>query len=184
MTDKEFRRIVTGQLARCFVPIGLAIVHSIFAFVAPQSYFYLSIAAEMGIVLISFLMMQVMYFFHPQSVFAQAEADPYIKDVSKDSYFERGVTFGKLDYGYYGAVRLYRHPADDCPGERVSSNPLRGHSYLRRIHDHLHEIDGTRRNYCATIGSVVGAVILYGIGRLLDVERLEKSWIVGAYPPR
>ncbi|CAH0347252.1 DedA family protein [Bacillus sp. CECT 9360] len=26
----------------------------------------------------------------------------------------------------------------------------------------------------ATIGSVVGAVILYGIGRLLDVERLEK----------
>ena len=31
----------------------------------------------------------------------------------------------------------------------------------------------------ATIGSVVGAVILYGIGRLLDVERLEKSWIVG-----
>lgn len=26
----------------------------------------------------------------------------------------------------------------------------------------------------ATLGSVVGAVILYGIGRLLDVERLEK----------
>ncbi|MCT1402208.1 ABC transporter permease [Paenibacillus sp. p3-SID867] len=68
MTDKEFRRIVTGQLALLFfVPIGLAIVHSIFAFVALQSYFYLSIAAEMGIVLISFLMMQVMYFFFIRS---------------------------------------------------------------------------------------------------------------------
>lgn len=68
MTDKEFRRIVTGQLALLFfVPIGLAIVHSIFAFVALQSYFYLSIAAEMGIVLISFLMMQVLYFFFIRS---------------------------------------------------------------------------------------------------------------------
>jgi putative ABC transport system permease protein len=68
MTDKEFRRIVTGQLALLFfVPIGLAIVHSIFAFIALQSYFYLSIAAEMGIVLISFLMMQVLYFFFIRS---------------------------------------------------------------------------------------------------------------------
>lgn len=68
MTDKEFRRIVTGQLALLFfVPISLAIVHSIFAFVALQSYFYLSIAAEMGIVLISFLMMQVLYFFFIRS---------------------------------------------------------------------------------------------------------------------
>lgn len=68
MTDKEFRRIVTGQLALLFfVPIGVAIVHSIFAFVALQSYFYLSIAAEMGIVLISFLMMQILYFFFIRS---------------------------------------------------------------------------------------------------------------------
>ncbi|MGG4104026.1 ABC transporter permease [Paenibacillus lautus] len=68
MTDKEFRRIVTGQLALLFfVPISLAIVHSIFAFIALQSYFYLSIAAEMGIVLISFLMMQVLYFFFIRS---------------------------------------------------------------------------------------------------------------------
>ncbi|GAB6928680.1 ABC transporter permease [Paenibacillus sp. JCM 10914] len=68
MTDREFRRIVTGQLALLFfVPIGLAITHSIFAFIALQSYFYLSIAAEMGIVLISFLMMQVLYFFFIRS---------------------------------------------------------------------------------------------------------------------
>ncbi|SEM31012.1 putative ABC transport system permease protein [Paenibacillus sp. cl141a] len=68
MTDREFRRIVTGQLSLLFfVPIGLAIVHSIFAFIALQSYFYLSIAAEMGIVLISFLMMQVLYFFFIRS---------------------------------------------------------------------------------------------------------------------
>ena len=36
----------------------------------------------------------------------------------------------------------------------------------------------------ATIGSVVGAVILYGIGRLLDVERLENRGSLGTYPPR
>ncbi|EHB54300.1 MULTISPECIES: ABC transporter permease [Paenibacillus] len=68
MTDREFRRIVTGQLALLFfVPIGLAITHSIFAFIALQSYFYLSIAAEMGIVLLSFLMMQILYFYFIRS---------------------------------------------------------------------------------------------------------------------
>ncbi|MGG1878438.1 ABC transporter permease [Paenibacillus campinasensis] len=68
ITDSEFSRIVTGQLGLLFfVPIGLAIVHSIFAFIALQSYFYLSIAAEMGVVLVSFLMMQVVYFFFIRS---------------------------------------------------------------------------------------------------------------------
>ena len=63
LTDREFSRIVTGQLALLFfVPIGTAILHSIFAFVALQSYFFLSIAAEMGVVLIGFLIAQVLYF--------------------------------------------------------------------------------------------------------------------------
>lgn len=31
----------------------------------------------------------------------------------------------------------------------------------------------------STLGSVVGAIILYGIGRILDVERLEKIVNVG-----
>ncbi|UNK19193.1 ABC transporter permease [Paenibacillus sp. N3/727] len=63
LTDREFSRIVTGQLALLFfVPIGTAILHSIFAFIALQSYFFLSIAAEMGVVLIGFLIAQVLYF--------------------------------------------------------------------------------------------------------------------------
>ncbi|WP_106768996.1 FtsX-like permease family protein [Paenibacillus faecalis] len=63
LTDREFSRIVTGQLALLFfVPIGTAIVHSIFAFIALQSYFFLSIAAEMGIVLVGFLIAQILYF--------------------------------------------------------------------------------------------------------------------------
>lgn len=63
LTDREFSRIVTGQLALLFfVPIGIAILHSIFAFIALQSYFFLSIAAEMGVVLIGFLIAQILYF--------------------------------------------------------------------------------------------------------------------------
>lgn len=68
LTDREFSRIVTGQLALLFfVPIGTAILHSIFAFIALQSYFFLSIAAEMGIVLVGFLIAQVLYFFFIRS---------------------------------------------------------------------------------------------------------------------
>lgn len=63
LTDREFSRIITGQLALLFfVPIGTAILHSIFAFIALQSYFFLSIATEMGVVLIGFLIAQVLYF--------------------------------------------------------------------------------------------------------------------------
>ena len=63
LTDKEFRRIVTGQLALMFfVPIGVAILHSLFAFIALQSIFFLSIASEMGFVLIGFFIAQALYF--------------------------------------------------------------------------------------------------------------------------
>jgi putative ABC transport system permease protein len=64
LTEQELRTIVTRQLLLLFfVPIGLASVHSIFAFIALQSFFYLSIAGELAIVLIGFIVAQVLYFF-------------------------------------------------------------------------------------------------------------------------
>ncbi|OZB92958.1 ABC transporter permease [Paenibacillus sp. XY044] len=64
LTDRELNRIVTGQLAMLFfVPILLAALHSIFAFMALQSFYYLSIAWEMGAVLACFVTAQVAYFF-------------------------------------------------------------------------------------------------------------------------
>ncbi|WP_199624691.1 FtsX-like permease family protein [Paenibacillus alkalitolerans] len=64
LTGKELRTIVTRQLSLLFfVPVGFAVNHSVFAFAALQSLFYLSIASETGIVLISFFTAQVLYFF-------------------------------------------------------------------------------------------------------------------------
>lgn len=64
LTDKELKRIVTRQLLLLFfVPIGVAMVHSVFAFTALQRFLYISIAADMGMVLISFLVAQVFYFY-------------------------------------------------------------------------------------------------------------------------
>ena len=72
LTESEFRRIVTGQLALMFfVPIGVAISHSVFAFTALQSYFFLSIAAEMGIVLIGFFIAQLLYFLFIRSQYVR-----------------------------------------------------------------------------------------------------------------
>ncbi len=64
LTDQELNKIVTRQLALLFfVPIVVAFVHSAFAFMALQSYYSLSIASEMIIVLVSFLIAQLIYFF-------------------------------------------------------------------------------------------------------------------------
>lgn len=64
LTDQELNKIVTRQLALLFfVPIAVAFVHSGFAFMALQSYFTLSIAKEIIIVLASFLAVQFIYFF-------------------------------------------------------------------------------------------------------------------------
>lgn len=64
LTDKELNRIVTIQLSLLFfVPIGIAILHSVFAFIALQRLFYLSIAVETGAVLLGYLAMQGLYFF-------------------------------------------------------------------------------------------------------------------------
>lgn len=63
LTDQELNKIVTSQLALLFfIPIIVAIVHSIFAFMALQSFFVISIASEMFIVLGSFLIAQLIYF--------------------------------------------------------------------------------------------------------------------------
>jgi hypothetical protein len=59
----ELNKIVTQQLVLLFfVPIIVAIIHSIFAFMALQSFFTMSIATEMIIVLACFFIAQVIYF--------------------------------------------------------------------------------------------------------------------------
>lgn len=63
LTGRELSRVVSLQLALLFfVPVVLAIVHSLFAFAALQRLFYLSIAFETGGVLFGFLTAQVLYF--------------------------------------------------------------------------------------------------------------------------
>ena len=63
LTDKELNKIVTRQLSLLFfVPIVVAFVHSAFAFMALQSFYQLSIATEVIIVLAGFLVAQLMYF--------------------------------------------------------------------------------------------------------------------------
>lgn len=64
LTDQELNKIVTRQLALLFfVPIVVAFVHSAFAFMALQSFYQLSIAREVLIVLGGFLIAQLIYFF-------------------------------------------------------------------------------------------------------------------------
>ncbi|WP_040205690.1 FtsX-like permease family protein [Neobacillus jeddahensis] len=64
LTDRELNKIVTQQLLLLFfVPIIVAFVHSAFAFMALQSFYQLSIAKEIVVVLASFLVAQMIYFF-------------------------------------------------------------------------------------------------------------------------
>lgn len=64
LTDRELNKIVTQQLALLFfVPIVVAFVHSGFAFMALQSFYQLSIAKDMIIVLAGFFLAQFIYFF-------------------------------------------------------------------------------------------------------------------------
>ncbi|MCH1625237.1 ABC transporter permease [Ferdinandcohnia quinoae] len=64
LTDQELNKIVTQQLALLFfVPIVVAFVHSAFAFMALQSFFPISIAIEVIVVLAGFLVAQLIYFF-------------------------------------------------------------------------------------------------------------------------
>ncbi|WP_150275813.1 ABC transporter permease [Paenibacillus tepidiphilus] len=64
LTETELNRTVTVQLALLFfVPVGLAVLHSVFAFIALQRLFYLSIVLETGAVLVGYLAAQGLYFF-------------------------------------------------------------------------------------------------------------------------
>ncbi|MCM3698100.1 FtsX-like permease family protein [Paenibacillus macerans] len=63
LTEKELAGIVTRQVGLLFfVPIALAIVHSLFAFKAMQSLFSFSVAWQTVVVLASFLLAQAAYF--------------------------------------------------------------------------------------------------------------------------
>ncbi|MDU5947183.1 MAG: FtsX-like permease family protein, partial [Paenibacillus macerans] len=63
LTEKELAGIVTRQVGLLFfVPIALAIVHSLFAFKAMQSLFSFSVAWQTVAVLASFLLAQAAYF--------------------------------------------------------------------------------------------------------------------------
>lgn len=63
VTRKEIEAMVTWQIGLLFfVPIMLAMIHSLFAFIALQSYLNFSIAMEAGFILISFFVVQVLYF--------------------------------------------------------------------------------------------------------------------------
>ncbi|MBD2846718.1 ABC transporter permease [Paenibacillus sp. IB182496] len=63
LTERELRRIVTRQLLLLFfVPIAFAMLHSLFAFMALQRFFYVSLAEELGVVLIGFFSAQTLYF--------------------------------------------------------------------------------------------------------------------------
>lgn len=64
VTRKEMERIVTAQLGLMFfLPVGVALVHSIFAFIALQSYLFIPIAWEACLILFSFCFVQGMYFY-------------------------------------------------------------------------------------------------------------------------
>lgn len=68
MTDKELRKIVNRQLIpQFFLPWGLALLHSTFAFISLQvvwdEFAELSILGEMVIVLSGFTVAQILYFF-------------------------------------------------------------------------------------------------------------------------
>lgn len=64
LTDQELAAIVTRQIGLLFfVPIALAIIHSLFAFIAMQSFFNFSVVWETGLILCTFLLVQVVYFF-------------------------------------------------------------------------------------------------------------------------
>ncbi|RRJ66275.1 ABC transporter permease [Paenibacillus oralis] len=63
LTEKELAGIVTRQVGLLFfVPIALAIVHSLFAFKAMQSLFSFSVAWQTVVILASFLLAQAAYF--------------------------------------------------------------------------------------------------------------------------
>ena len=63
LTEKELNKIITPQLLLLFfIPLVIAFVHSVFAFIALQSMFEFSILKETAVVLLAFGAVQVLYF--------------------------------------------------------------------------------------------------------------------------
>ncbi|WP_377521007.1 hypothetical protein [Priestia megaterium] len=63
LTEKELNKIITPQLLLLFfIPLAIAFVHSVFAFIALQSMFEFSISKETAVVLLGFGAVQVLYF--------------------------------------------------------------------------------------------------------------------------
>ncbi|MCM3769292.1 MULTISPECIES: ABC transporter permease [Priestia] len=63
LTEKELNKIITPQLLLLFfIPLVVAFVHSVFAFIALQSMFEFSILKETAVVLLGFGAVQVLYF--------------------------------------------------------------------------------------------------------------------------
>lgn len=167
LTDKELDRTVTLQLSLMFfVPVGLAILHSLFAFIALQRLFYLSIAAETGAVLIGYLTAQGLYFFLIRS--------RYLRNLKKISSERGGARNENMDYRFYGTVRLSGHFSDaglenifpPIPSEVIL--PFGG--FMTTTSGMT--IPGVL--IASTAGSLLGALVLYWIGRMLDVNRLER----------
>ena len=70
-------------------------------------------------------------------------------------------------------VRLLGRAAADCRGEHFSADPQRGDPHLRRLFNDLYGDDAPGVILFSTLGSVAGAIVLYGVGRLLAPQRLE-----------
>jgi putative ABC transport system permease protein len=63
LTEKELNKIITPQLLLLFfIPLAIAFVHCVFAFIALQSMFEFSILKETAVVLLGFGAVQVLYF--------------------------------------------------------------------------------------------------------------------------
>lgn len=69
-------------------------------------------------------------------------------------------------FGYWGVLLL-------IAVENFFRRPQRGDPHLRRLFNDLYGDDAPRVILFSTLGSVAGAIVLYGVGRLLRPQRLE-----------
>ena len=81
---------------------------------------------------------------------------------------------GKLDNRSDEYVWIYRDFSFDRIRKYFPSYPIRGYFNFWRIYDYDNKFKSFRVIIISTIGSVAGAIILYGIGVLLNVDRLER----------
>ncbi|SHE87851.1 putative ABC transport system permease protein [Seinonella peptonophila] len=90
-TERDRNQAITWQLGVLFLlPIGVATLHSLVAFVALQNYFALSIAVEMAIVIISFWIAHIVFFLLIRY--------RYLWNLKKQNKQSRREIHGELDY--------------------------------------------------------------------------------------